>query len=100
MLSGQRHAPHRPLKQLVRTDNMGAGMFWLGGREWVDERAWRKVESGGGAAAGGGSCGGGVENTMREEGIRKWQQCGSGVAVFRRGRAGRQGWHHVTHVGR
>lgn len=44
MLSGQRHAPHRPLKQLVRTDNVGAGMLWLGGRVWVGERAGRKME--------------------------------------------------------
>lgn len=44
VLSGQRHAPHRPLKQLVRTDNVGAGMLWLGGRVWVGERAGRKME--------------------------------------------------------
>lgn len=48
MLSGQRHAPHRPLKQLVRTDNVGAGMHWLGGRVWVGERAGRKIEVEGG----------------------------------------------------
>lgn len=49
MLSGQRHAPHRPLKQLVRTDNVGEGMHWLGGRVWVGERGGRKIEVEGGA---------------------------------------------------
>lgn len=34
VLSGQRHAPHRPLKQLVRTDNMGAGKLCRG---WARE---------------------------------------------------------------
>lgn len=48
MLSGQRHAPHRPLKQLVRTDNVGAGMLRLGEGVWVGERAGRKIEVGGG----------------------------------------------------
>ncbi len=60
MLSGQRHAPHRPLKQLVRTDNVGAGMHWLGGRVWVGERAGRKTEVEGGV--------GGVEKTSERKG--------------------------------
>lgn len=50
MLSGQRHAPHRPLKQLVRTDNVGAGMLRL---VWGGERAGRKIEAGGGGGGGG-----------------------------------------------
>lgn len=50
VLGGQRHAPHRPLKQLVRTDNVGAGR---GCRGWVrelpgkvkgGERRWRGGE--------------------------------------------------------
>lgn len=62
MLSGQRHAPHRPLKQLVRTDNVGAGMLWLGRRVWVGERAGRKIE-----AEGGGGGGGGVQKTSERK---------------------------------
>lgn len=68
MLSGQRHAPHRPLKQLVRTDNVGAGMHWLGGRVWVGERAGRKIEVEGGV--------GGCRENKREEGMRKSLQGG------------------------
>lgn len=71
MLSGQRHAPHRPLKQLVRTDNVGAGMLWLGRRVWVGERAGRKIE----VEGGGGGGVGGTEN-KREEGMRKRLQPG------------------------
>lgn len=63
VLSGQRHAPHRPLKQLVRTDNVGAGMHWLGGRVWVGERAGRKIEVGGVLE--------GERKQAREEGQRK-----------------------------
>lgn len=42
VLSGQRHAPHRPLKQLVRTDNVGAGIHWLGGRVWEGKGAGKE----------------------------------------------------------
>lgn len=61
VLSGQRHAPHRPLKQLVRTDNVGAGMHWLGGRVWVGERGGRKIEVEGR----------GSRENKREEGMRE-----------------------------
>lgn len=40
VLGGQRHAPHRPLKQPVRTDSVGGGrdaLLWVGG--WVGGRA-------------------------------------------------------------
>lgn len=58
VLSGQRHAPHRPLKQLVRTDNVGAGMHSLEGRVWVGERegereTWEKDREGGREGGGG-----------------------------------------------
>lgn len=42
MLGGQRHAPHRPLKLLVRSDKVGAGMQRLGGRERVGTRGGEK----------------------------------------------------------
>lgn len=54
MLSGQRHAPHRPLQQLVRTDNVGAGELgcgWAGellGKVKGGERRCRGVERWGG----------------------------------------------------
>ena len=68
VLSGQRHTPHRPLK-LVRTDNVGAGMHWFGGRVWVGERSRKKIEVEGGA---GGVMGGVVvEKNKPEEGMRK-----------------------------
>lgn len=69
MLGGQRHAPHRPLKQLVRTDNVGAGRRCRGwarelpGKVKGGERRWRGgeqtgvvvvvVEGGGGKQRGG-----------------------------------------------
>lgn len=67
MLSGQRHAPHRPLKQLVRTDNVGAGMHCLGGRVWVGEEGGRKIEVQGA---------GGSRENKQEEGMRKSLQGG------------------------
>lgn len=72
MLSGQRHAPQRPLKQLVRTDNMGAGMHWLGGRVRVGvcvEKGGTDVE----VHWGGGSGWGGREN-KQEGGMSKGLQ--------------------------
>lgn len=93
MLSGQRHAPHRPLKQLVRTDNMGAGIHWLGGRVWVGERAGRKD--------GGGGWRGGQRKQAREEGTRKSLRGGRAAEEGREGeRAREQGWSHVTHAAR
>lgn len=58
VLSGQRHAPHRPLQQLVRTDNVGAGKLgggWAGellGKVKGGERSCRGVEQGGGGCWG------------------------------------------------
>ena len=71
VLSGQRHAPHRPLKQLVRTDNVGAGKFcrgWAGellGKVKGGERRWKGVEQTGRGVGGAGSHRGGVLKERR-----------------------------------
>lgn len=74
MLGGQRHAPHRPLKQLVRTDNVGAGRRCRG---WERESAAGKgkgrraalegcrANRDGGVGGGGGKQRGGVLKQRR-----------------------------------
>lgn len=59
MLSGQRHAPHRPLKQLVRTDKCGGreAVARVGGRAAGKGKGWRAALVGGRANRGGGELG-------------------------------------------